>query len=315
MNPSESETDDQNRSETSQYERLPEFNHINIKLDYENVIIASTDHSFGLSHPTLKSSIRYCVKNGVLDIESLKKDYRINSIGMGFRHFISKQFQETDNLIISLPKDYSLNNLSLNLGSGDFQLKELTILGCSIALGSGDVTLEQASIAKAEVNLGSGDVEVVDSKVHQTTVNTGSGDIELTSSHLEDVNLNTASGDIIVTNTQTNSSMIVANSGDIECKGGQISQVEMVANSGDIDLDMHYKGLNKIETSSGDITIKGFEEHYHRLSVTAETLSGEIEVSLQDSGDRVFEGRYTHSVSAPSDQLYLQTNCGDISLG
>ncbi|MFC6277736.1 DUF4097 family beta strand repeat-containing protein [Streptococcus moroccensis] len=297
MNPSESETDDQNRSETSQYERLPEFNHINIKLDYENVIIiASTDHSFGLSHPTLKSSIRYCVKNGVLDIESLKKDYRINSIGMGFRHFISKQFQETDNLIISLPKDYSLNNLSLNLGSGDFQLKELTILGCSIALGSGDV-------------------DVVDSKVHQTTVNTGSGDIELTSSHLEDVNLNTASGDIIVTNTQTNSSMIVANSGDIECKGGQISQVEMVANSGDIDLDMHYKGLNKIETSSGDITIKGFEEHYHRLSVTAETLSGEIEVSLQDSGDRLFEGRYTHSVSAPSDQLYLQTNCGDISLG
>ncbi len=298
---------------------LPAFDSISLKLDRDDVfILASPDGSFGISHPNLNSdkdpSFYYRVKDGVLEIES-RSQKDDSPLGLRFRNFLNKHLQVANNLVLSIPQGTPIQSLIVNLGYGDLTLTGVTVLDGAVTLGYGELDLQSTTISDVTFNTGYGDVTLENSQLFQSSFNTGYGDIEMVNCQTRTVTANTAYGDVTASHSDVRFSHFATSSGDFEWSDGMVQQTDLSTHSGDISLiRMTYEGDIKTGTSYGDVEINCLANVYDRLSVTAETDFGEIEVAFGNGEDRAVEGSYSHTAINPLVTLTAITSSGDISL-
>ena len=119
------------------------------------------------------------------------------------------------------------------------------------------------------------------------------------------VNGNLVAGDVEIQNLTVNDSRVTSVSGDISIENSNLNNSTFVTTSGDIEFDGQLTGDNVLETTSGDLSV----ENIHNVSVTASSVSGDIEI-----GEEELTGSVTRVLGTNSATLTLNTTSGDIEV-
>ena len=119
------------------------------------------------------------------------------------------------------------------------------------------------------------------------------------------VNGNRVAGDVEIQNLTVNDSRVTSVSGDISIENSNLNNSTFVTTSGDIEFDGQLTGDNVLETTSGDLSV----ENIHNVSVTASSVSGDIEI-----GEEELTGSVTRVLGTNSATLTLNTTSGDIEI-
>lgn len=119
------------------------------------------------------------------------------------------------------------------------------------------------------------------------------------------VNGNLVAGDVEIQNLTVNDSRVTSVSGDISIENSNLNNSTFVTTSGDIEFDGQLTGDNVLETTSGDLSV----ENIHNVSVTASSVSGDIEI-----GEEELTGSVTRVLGTNSATLTLNTTSGDIEI-
>lgn len=139
--------------------------------------------------------------DGELKIQRKRLGFRFFGIGMG---------GETT---LTIPKDMSLKEVSLDCGSGEISAEKLSAGEVSIDCGSGDIDLDGVETKKLEIDTGSGDVAVRlagELQNYDYEIDCGSGDVNLGGTHFDSteyklkehreksIEIDTGSGDVTI---------------------------------------------------------------------------------------------------------------------
>ena len=119
------------------------------------------------------------------------------------------------------------------------------------------------------------------------------------------VNGNLVAGDVEIQNLTVNDSRVTSVSGDISIENSNLNNSTFVTTSGDIEFDGQLTGDNVLETTSGDLSV----ENIHNVSVTASSVSGDIEI-----GEEELTGSVTRVLGSNNATLTLNTTSGDIEI-
>ena len=119
------------------------------------------------------------------------------------------------------------------------------------------------------------------------------------------VNGNLVAGDVEIQNVALKDSRVTSVSGDISIENGSLNNCSFITTSGDIEFDGQLTGDNVLETTSGDLSV----ENIHNVSVTASSVSGDIEI-----GEEELTGSVTRVLGTNSATLTLNTTSGDIEV-
>ena len=119
------------------------------------------------------------------------------------------------------------------------------------------------------------------------------------------VNGNLVAGDVEIQNVALKDSRVTSVSGDISIENSNLNNSTFVTTSGDIEFDGQLTGDNVLETTSGDLSV----ENIHNVSVTASSVSGDIEI-----GEEELTGSVTRVLGTNSATLTLNTTSGDIEI-
>lgn len=190
---------------------------------------------------------------------------------------ILKFTQKDDVVFVSLDED-KLKNLTRDDRSFFGKLFSITNqpnLTIQLTLGKG--------IDELQIELLSGDIFIKDINLRTAKVNTTSGDIHLQSiSATESLSCVTVSGDIQLDNITTESLDTTLTSGDIEGKNVQANSWNGKTISGDISADLlSISPTVNFKSVSGDINLKLASEA--DLSIELNSLSGDIDFRNQES--------------------------------
>lgn len=119
------------------------------------------------------------------------------------------------------------------------------------------------------------------------------------------VNGNLVAGDVEIENVTLKDSRVTSVSGDISIENGILNNCSFITTSGDVEFDGQLTGDNSLETTSGDLSV----ENIHNVSVTASSVSGDIEI-----GEEELTGSVTRVLGTNSATLTLNTTSGDIEI-
>ena len=207
-------------------------------------------------------------------------------------------------ITLTIPRGTQFNSIKINNGSGDSILAtNLITKQCSITVASGRVDAEAIQAEIFDSSVGSGDFELKDLTANNIDASVvfgyveadklsmviGSGDFTFKSLEARDCDLEVGSGDIEGNNVQVMNMLAQTGSGDIYLKGALTGVSEFTCGSGDIDLNLDGDiDEYSFEIDGSDIEING--EDYskkYKSDVTMDkqlhlkTSSGDIDVTIR----------------------------------
>ncbi|MBI3967002.1 MAG: DUF4097 family beta strand repeat protein [Chloroflexi bacterium] len=175
--------------------------------------------------------------------------------------------------------------------------------------GRVDYVVEIPANVNVEAQIGSGDVELA-SLAGALRIQVGSGDASLTNVS-GPVEIHTWFGDVILANV-SGELRVVTGSGSLR-GAGLTNARELHTGSGDIVVSGTFKEDGRIQTGSGNVTVRFAPASSARLDVA--TASGELKIpagALEErAGDR---HRVTGRLGAGAGSLIIQTQSGDVTL-
>ncbi|NLT08290.1 MAG: DUF4097 domain-containing protein [Ruminococcus sp.] len=182
--------------------------------------------------------------------------------------FIFKAIEK--DLIVKIPKDMNLDELSYNGSSGDSLIEDISAENINIDVSSGDTKIVRCSADSFDVESSSGEIYITAEKAGEISADSSSGNIEIRADESDSVNAESSSGDITLRfSSMPSETNVDTSSGDVKVYVPEDADfsAEIDTSSGDFDNDIALSkngskyvsgnGTNKltIETSSGDICI------------------------------------------------------------
>ena len=276
---------------------LDDFNQLSLHFGSLDISIFPTEekNAYLLADSTNQLEIEN--KDGHLNIrQSFNKQKEKFSFGFNMEFLIKGILTEVfsgNTIKLYIPQDKKLEQVSIQLGSGDVMTRHLAITSGTIQTGSGDMDLKQCQLTQVKLSAGSGDMDLRSCQVKKGIIQIGSGDISLTDSTI-------------------NYSQIQLGAGDIEINKSQLEQVTLQSASGDMELHhCNFSGKSSLTTASGDMEINGFAAAAQTTSLQIETNFGDCETNLPLVKTR---RGYTYHAPESHADLILQTKSGDIEI-
>lgn len=238
---------------------------VNLDVNTSDVIITtSSDDKVHLSYYKQdKSKVSITEEAGKLTI-SHKTSQRVISF---FRlsdllAILGKDDEDYFTIILSLPKNSTLNDLSGRLDIGD-------------------LSIEGQSIKQVNLNQTAGDAQIKNSQIDSANLSLDAGDIEVTNSQLKTGKLELAVGDIVLNKTSLTSFSLINNMGDINAENLTIEKdLDISLDMGDVDIELDPDTLEKVmvnaQTDMGESTIP--QTSGNEVSLKIITNMGDIEV-------------------------------------
>jgi lia operon protein LiaG len=174
--------------------------------------------------------------------------------------------------------ELDLESISINLSSGNADLKDITAENTNIDISSGDAELDGFETGAINADLSSGDLSISNSTI--------SGGIDV----------NISSGHLTITNTSADVLTTDVSSGNVTAEGFTVNSVSTNSSSGDVEL--HLTGAPEdysidIDVSSGDILLDGGGVHMSTNSdltwgtgskhIDCDTSSGDVKIYFSDN--------------------------------
>ncbi|MBF8983686.1 DUF4097 family beta strand repeat protein [Lutibacter sp. B2] len=251
-------------------ETMDGINNICVKGSSENFTIIPEDrkdmkvHLYGKFSGMNKSPKLVVNKSkGVLEIE-LKYDKNIVKIS-----------SSDLTLDISVPKNYK-GDFEVDMTSGEFKMeKELNLNDLSIELSSGDVSLKNLKLNNLEIDMSSGELVGDTINTNNTSIELSSGEVEL-NNFTGDIKCETTSGDVSINYSKFDNDI------DLELTSGNVNldlpddaqfYLDAEYTSGDIECDFPITMKGKYENDS----IKGMvgnDKNKIKLRIT----SGDVNI-------------------------------------
>ncbi|MET3644399.1 DUF4097 family beta strand repeat-containing protein [Streptococcus gallinaceus] len=276
---------------------LDDFNQLSLHFGSLDISIFPTEekNAYLLADSTNQLEIEN--KDGHLNIrQSFNKQKEKFSFGFNMEFLIKGILTEVfsgNTIKLYIPQDKKLEQVSIQLGSGDVMTRHLAITSGTIQTGSGDMDLKQCQLTQVKLSAGSGDMDLRSCQVKKGIIQIGSGDISLTDSTI-------------------NYSQIQLGAGDMEINKSQLEQVTLQSASGDMELHhCNFSGKSSLTTASGDMEINGFAAAAQTTSLQIETNFGDCETNLPLVKTR---RGYTYHAPESHADLILQTKSGDIEI-
>jgi len=253
------------------------FENIDIKLLDANVeIIVANNYGYEFSYTGTRDP-RVEVRNGTLTVVENKDNWRLNLFGWNWQNWVL--FDASANLKVYVPRSATLNNVSLNMASGN-----------TVFNGS------QMSIKDLTCNSMSGNIKFTDLKLDQLTLDVASGDVELNNVSAIKANINMMSG-------------------WLHYSGAKLDSMTLNMTSGNLRLDGEITKLLQLRMISGDSTIvlAGNKDDY---SFELNKISGSVKVDGQRI-DWGFDGPGSHTIPSSTGRgghISIDTTSGDVDI-
>lgn len=157
--------------------------------------------------------------------------------------------EDIGRVAVEIPKDKKLDQLDVDLTSGDAKMEDLLLDNLKFDSTSGDVKIKKAQIQELKIDVTSGDVKLSNVAVSTGNASLVSGDFRMKDSRITNsLNVSTTSGDNLVENTEVDQCDLNTMSGDNSIFGGQSTHAQ-------IGKEMNGSHL-KMSTLSGDNTVR-----------------------------------------------------------
>ena len=253
------------------------FKDIDIKLLEANVeFIVAENYGYEFSY-TGNREPKVEVRNGVLTVVEHEDNWHINLFNWNWGNWV---FYDTSaSLKVYVPKDASLNNVSLNMASGN-----------TVFNGN------QLSINDLTCNSLSGNIKLADLKLQHLTMDVASGDVEMK-------NVSALNADFNIL------------SGWLHYSGAKLDNLTLNMTSGNLDLEGEVSKMLELRMMSGDakILLSGNKDDY---SFEFRKVSGSVRVNGQRI-DWGFDGPGTNSIQSSTGRgghISIDTTSGDVDI-
>lgn len=170
-------------------------------------------------------------------------------------------------LTLTLPEGIELEDVDIDVTSGDVTVGDLRADRVKVGLTSGDLSLRQSGSAElVEVSCTSGDVTAALGEVGKLTVRGTSGNIQATLDRAKEA-------------------VIATTSGNVSLAGGGADKVEIGNTSGGISVSLEAFDDLKIDSTSGNVVASLPSEPGYRADIDTASGSFDHTVALARDGD------------------------------
>lgn len=264
---------------------------VQVDTDYFDVKVIS-GQTFSVTYPEGEYiDSGYTVENDKLALTVQEKD-KSNFHVFGFWGFIPSFFDyndtQDDTIIVTIPDDTSLKDISIHDADGDCLIEGQTADSYTLDLSYGDLALTDCTVKNVDIKDSDGEVNITSSNFDSMTGKLSYGDC-----HIADSTIGT--GDLKLSD------------GALKLDNGSISMLTAKLSYGDFTVNHTQIGQVDASLSDGDFTAS-FDEAENEFSTSLSTMDGEITINGSECG-----AHYTASGSA-NKTLSVETSYGDINI-
>lgn len=226
------------------------FTQLHVKLTDLDLAVVSGDH-FEIRYRGAEDKKPSVTQTGdAIELKEPKVERRNGKIWQ--KKLIKVELVTTDDIgkvTVVIPKDHKLNQLDVDLTSGDAKMQDLLLNDLKYSSASGDLKIETVQVQKLKIEVTSGDVKLRDVGVSTGKIDLISGDFKMEDSNISDnLTVATTSGDNVVENTEVDQCDLSTVSGDNSIFSGQNTHAQ-------IGKEINGSHL-KMSTLSGDNTVR-----------------------------------------------------------
>lgn len=145
---------------------------------------------------------------------------------------------DSQGIVITVPKDANLQNITIVNASGDCSLSDLACDTLTLRSDYGDVDLSLVTAATSKLTLRSGDLSADRCKLDTCNMELNYGDIDLDNTSIRKLSCSNDSGDFDATNYSSDSSQIQLNYGSLNLEDAELANLTASLASGDCNLNL-----------------------------------------------------------------------------
>lgn len=236
---------------------LSDFNSLNVNLKNSDFNIKESPNEksyieYVQETTKAKNPLSYSIKNNTL---TLKEN------GNTGASYTDEKANYKNYVTLYVPKDKLLSSAKVNLGYGDFSLKNTTFNTADIILDDGDFIADTITVNGGTISLSYGDCDFKKASLSNTTIKSADGDISMNNLYLaEKVKLALSYGDAMLTLNDSTKNTAGFN---LITHYGTINTSSLTGSKTEKDDEETFKAESKdgktvlnISSEDGDITIK-----------------------------------------------------------
>lgn len=309
-------------------EKLDKFENLNMNISDGDIKIEPSDH-YGISYYMREDHFDYEVKDNTLTVNQ-GNAYSDNNIRWLFFSgmFVSSNSYEQEWVTLYVPKevyfqeiavknaygDASVSGLmgdkiSINLSSGEVEVRDVTAEDFTLKADYGDVSIEQLSGADMKIGMSSGKLEAEKVTGSNLEVKNSYGDISLEEIVLEEAaDIKASSGTITLDKMEVPELEVKNSYGDTRGEGLMASFVDMSLSSGDCILKEFDTDDVEIRSSYGSVRldmVKSLDDYEYDLR----TDYGDVYIEEDNVGDS-----YRDSNNSGDNLIDISCSSGDIEI-
>lgn len=256
------------------HEFVEDFNSISIDVD-------TADVSFRLSQDGVcrvacfedeRKTHTVTVQNGTLQIRVAKSKWYHN---IGLFNF------NEPSITVSLPKE-AYDALEIDTDTGDVSLpRELSFTNATLECHTGDVNWQSAVSDTLSVTTDTGEIGIAGVSPKKLSVKDHTGDISVGDGKIEVLEVSTHTGEVKLFSIECGTLTVESDTGDVELKDLLAeTAISITTNTGDVDLEACDAATVTVRTDTGDVWGILLSE---KVFVT-KTDTGDVEVPKSTSG-------------------------------
>ena len=263
---------------TSEKTELSDFNSLNVSLKNSDFNIKESPNEksyieYVQETTKAKNPLSYSIKNNTLTLKengNTGASYTISVdisflqpllSGKNIASYTDEKANYKNYVTLYLPKDKLLSSAKVNLGYGDFSLKNTTFNTADIILDDGDFIADTITVNGGTISLSYGDCDFKKASLSNTTIKSADGDISMNNLYLsEKVKLTLSYGDAVLTLNDSTKNTAGFN---LITHYGTINTSSLTGSKTEKDDEETFKAESKdgktvlnISSEDGDITIK-----------------------------------------------------------
>ena len=196
---------------------LSDFNSLNVNLKNSDFNIKESPNEksyieYVQETTKAKNPLSYSIKNNALTLKengNTGASYTISVdisflqpllSGKNMTSYMDEKSNYKNYVTLYLPKDKLLSSAKINLGYGDFSLKNTAFNTADIILDDGDFIADTITVNNGTISLSYGDCDFKKASLSNTTIKSADGDISMNNLYLsEKVKLALSYGDAVLT--------------------------------------------------------------------------------------------------------------------
>ena len=274
----QSDQDEKENHFTLEKTELSDFNSLNVHLKNSDFNIKESPNEksyieYVQETTKAKNPLSYSIKNNTLTLKengNTGASYTVSVdisflqpllSGKNMASYMDEKSNYKNYVTLYLPKDKLLSSAKVNLGYGDFSLKNTSFNTADITLDDGDFIADTITVNSGTISLSYGDCDFKKASLSNTTIKSADGDISMNNLYLsEKVKLALSYGDAVLT---LNDSTKKTAGFDLITYYGTINTSSLTGSHTEKDDEETFKSESKdgktilsINSEDGDITIQ-----------------------------------------------------------